>query len=204
MGDAMNQTETNDSQATYYIRRLHRWRTAFFGLVILLAGIIIGAALIPILVPNRLTRPPKPPETATRMIIGRLGGELGLSPEQDEEIGPILQKHLQKLEEIRMNARSEITEQLREMNEAVSAVLTEEQKQVWQRWLRILQWQLQPPGQGPGEGGRHRGGGPQERMRRGFGPPGIERHPVGPNRPPWDDSYRRPIEKDVNTPDVLL
>lgn len=207
MGDAMNQTETTDNQTTYYIRRLHRWRMAFFGLVILLAGTIIGAALIPILAPNRLTRPPQPPETATRMIIGRLGGELGLSPEQDEKIGPILQKHLQKLEEIRTNARSEVTEQLREMNEAVSAVLTEGQKQTWQRWLRILQWQLQPPEQGPGEGGRHRGG-PQERLRRGplsrasrpnGGPFGTERRPAGPNRPPWNDSYHRPIGKDGNT-----
>ncbi|MHC4546702.1 MAG: hypothetical protein ACYTDW_21580 [Planctomycetota bacterium] len=178
----MKQTEKTDSPTTYYMRRLHRWRMAFFGLVILLAGFIIGAASITILAPNRLTRPPQPAEKATRMMIGRLRRELGLSPEQDEKIGPILQKHLQKLEEIRTNARTEITEQLQQMDEGISAVLTEEQKRIWQRWLRLLQWQLRPPGRGPGEGGRHRGG-LQERMRRGPGPFGPGRRPAGPNMP---------------------
>ena len=197
----MNQTEKTESSTTHYIRRMHRWRMAFFGLVILLAGFIIGAASITILAPNRLTRPPQPPETATRMMIGRLRRELGLSPEQDEKIGPILQKHLQKLEEIRMNARTEITEQLQQMNEGVSAVLTEEQKQIWQRWLRMLQWQLRPPGRGPGEGGRYRGG-PQERMRRGPGPFGPGQRPVGPNMP-YNGMHRRKIwehRKDPNEP----
>jgi Spy/CpxP family protein refolding chaperone len=182
MGDAMNQTEKTDRPTTYYMRRLHRWRMAFFGLVILMAGFVIGAASITILAPNRLTRPPQPAEKATRMMTERLRRELGLSPEQDEKIGPILQEHLQKLEEIRTNARTEITEQLQQMDEGVSAVLTEEQKQIWQRWLRMLQWQLRPSGRGPGEGGRHRGG-PQERMRRGPGPFGPGRRPDGPNMP---------------------
>jgi hypothetical protein len=189
MGDAMNQKETIDSQTTHYIRRMHCWRMAFFALVILLAGFVIGAASITILAPNRLTRPPKPPETATRMMIGRLRRELGLNPEQNEKIGPILQKHMQKLEEIRMNARTEITKELQQMDEGVSAALTKEQKQTWQRWLRILQWQLQPPGRGPGEGGRHRGG-PQERMRRGPGPFGPGRGPMGPNMP-YNSMHRR-------------
>ncbi|MHC4643293.1 MAG: hypothetical protein ACYS32_16735 [Planctomycetota bacterium] len=178
----MNQKETTDNQTTHYIRRLHRWRMAFFGLVILLAGIVIGAASITILAPNRLMRPPGPAEDATREIIRRLRRELGLSPEQDEKIGPILQKHMQKLEEIRTNARTEITEQLQQMDEGVSAVLAEEQKRIWQRWLRMLQWQLRPPGRGPGEGGRHRGG-LQERKRMGPGPFGPGRRPAGPNMP---------------------
>lgn len=178
----MKETETTDNRTTHYMRRLHRQRMALFGLVILLAGSIIGAASITILAPNRLTRPPQPAEKATGMMIGRLHRELGLSPEQDEKIGPILQKHLQKLDDIRADARTEITEQLQQMDEGVSAVLTEEQKQIWQRWLQRLQRQLRPSGRGPGEGGRHRGG-PQERMRRGPGPFGPGRRPAGPNMP---------------------
>jgi hypothetical protein len=200
MGDAMNQTEKTDS-STHYIRKLHRWRMAFFGLVILFAGIVIGAALITILAPNRLTRPPQPAETATRMMIGRLGRELGLSPDQHEKIGPILQKHLQKLEEIRLNARDDITEQLQQMNKGVSVVLTDEQNRIWQRWLRMLQWQLRPPGRGPGEGGRQHGG-PQERIRRGPGPFGPGRRPTGPNMP-YNGMRRRKIwerRKEPNEP----
>ncbi|MHC4692094.1 MAG: hypothetical protein ACYS67_05075 [Planctomycetota bacterium] len=194
----MNQTEKTDSSTTHYIRRLHRWRMAFFALVILLAGFVIGAATIPILAPNRLTRPPKPTEKATSMMIGRLRRELGLSTEQDERIGPILQKHLQKLDEIRTNARTEITDQLQQMDDGVSSVLTDEQKRIWQRWLRMLQWQVRPPGRGPGEGGRHRGG-PPERMRRGPGPFGPGRRSVGPNMP-YNGMYRRRMWEHRNEP----
>ena len=201
MGDAMN--EINKTKTSHdYLRQMHRWRMAFFGLVILLAGIIIGAASISILSPDRLSSHPQPPERATRIMIGRLGRELGLSSKQDEKIGPILHNHMQKLDNIRADARIEITEQLRQMNEEVSAVLNEDQKQIWQRWLHILQAQLRPPGRGPGEGGRHRGG-PQERMRRGPGPFGPGRRPLGPNRP-WNDSFRSPpIIKDINKPNKL-
>ena len=197
MGDAMNEIEKTQTSHDY-LRQMHHWRMAFFGLVILLAGIIIGAASMSILAPDRLKRPPQPPETATRMMIGRLRRELGLSPEQDEKIGPILQKHLQKLDDIRAGARTEITEQLQQMNEGVSAVLTEEQKRIWQRWLLLLQAQLRPPERGPGEGGRHRGG-PQERMRRGPGPFGPGRRPVGPNRP-WNGMNRNAIRENRNDP----
>ncbi len=68
------------------------------------------------------------------------------------------------------------------MNEDITALLTEQQKQIWQQRLNRLQRQLRPPGRGPGEGGRHRGG-PQERMRRGPGPFGPGRRPDGPNMP---------------------
>jgi hypothetical protein len=200
MGDAMNKTEKTQTSHDY-LRQMHRWRMAFFGLVILLAGIVIGAALMPILAPNRLTRSPRSTETATKIIIGRLRNELGLSPEQDKKIEPILQNHMQKLDDIRADARTEITEQLREMNEGVSTVLTEEQKQIWQRWLLLLQRQLRPPERGPGEGGRRRGG-PQERMmRRGPGPFGPVRRPAGPNMP-HNGMHRGPMpwrnEKNAN------
>ncbi len=193
----MNEIEKTQTSHDY-LRQMHHWRMAFFGLVILLAGIVIGAASMSILAPDRLTRPPQPLETATRMMIGRLGRELGLSPEQDEKIGPILQNHMQKLDDIRAGARIEITEQLRQMNEGISEVLTEEQKRIWQRWLLLLQAQLRPPERGPGEGGRHRGG-PQERMRRGPGPFGPGRRPVGPNRP-WNGMNRNAIRENRNDP----
>ncbi|MHC4113624.1 MAG: hypothetical protein ACYSUY_21345 [Planctomycetota bacterium] len=87
---------------------------------------------------------------------------------------------MQKLDDIRANARTEIDETLGQMNEDITAVLSDEQKQIWQWRLQRLQRQFRPPGRGPGEGGRHRGG-RQERMRRGPGPFGPGRRPDGPN-----------------------
>jgi hypothetical protein len=85
------------------------------------------------------------------------------------------------------------------MDDGVSSVLNDEQKRIWQRWLHLLQWQLRPPGRGPGEGGRHRGG-PQERMRRGPGPFGPGRRQTGPNMP-YNGMHRRKmwgLRKDPN------
>lgn len=176
----MKQTETTDNRTTHYMRRLHRRRMALFGLVILLAGSVIGAASIMIVAPShRLTRPLRPSD---KSLLPNLERCLHLTPEQREEIEPILQGHMQRLDDIRADARSEIDETLGQMNKDIAAVLTEQQKQIWQQRLNRLQRQLRPPGRGPGGGGRHRGG-PQERMRRGPGPFGPGRRPDGPNIP---------------------
>lgn len=184
MGDAMNQTEYS-TKPTIVQRKLHRWRMAFFGLVILLAGIVIGAASMLILAPHRLMRPPQGPEIASERMIPRLRHLLGLSSEQMEKLEPILQKHMQRLHEIRMGARSEITEQLHQMNEEISALLTEEQKQLWQQNLHHLQRQLRPPGPRQRNGmGEHRyRRGRQERFQRDpkpFGPPPPANRPAIP------------------------
>jgi len=179
----MKQTETTDSPTTHYMRRLHRRRIALFGLVILLAGSVIGAASIMIVAPHKLTRPPRPPEIAIEGLLPNLERCLHLTAEQRKNIKPILQMHMQKLDEIRADARAEIDETLGQMNEDVTAMLTEQQKQTWQWRLHRLQRQLRPPGRrGPGEGDRRRRGQP-ERFRRGPGPFGPWRGPSGPNRP---------------------
>jgi hypothetical protein len=201
MGDAMNQTEKTDSQTTHYIRRMHRWRMAFFGLVILLAGIVIGAASIMIVAPHKLSGPLGPREIAIERLLAELQRYLHLTPEQREKIEPILKEDMQKLDDIRADARSEIQDILGQMNRDIAAVLTEQQKQIWQQRLNHLQRQLRPPGRGPGEGGRYRGG-PQARKRRGPGPFGPRRHPAGPNMP-YNGMHQRKMwehRKDPNEP----
>jgi hypothetical protein len=183
MGDAMNQTETTDSPTVDYIRKLHRWRMAFFGLVILLAGVVIGGASTLMLVRHRPMGPPPGPEFVSGRMVHDLQRDLDLSPEQAKKIGAIVKEHMQEMDNIRIEARPKIAEQLRRMNEEISAVLTEEQRQIWQQnWrqqFHPFQREMRPGGPRPGEGpGRPRG--PQERMRRGpqhFGPP------LDPNKP---------------------
>jgi hypothetical protein len=182
MGDTMSNTEITDNLTISYMRKLHRWRMAFFGVVILLAGIVIGGALMVILMPNVLIKPPDGPEFGVMEILPRLERDLGLSPGQSEKIKPILAENMEKLREIRMDARSEIGQVLEQMKKEISAVLTERQRQLWQEQLNRLQRELRPGrrgngmtgsrGRGMGEGPR-RGRGQQERFRRGpepFGP----------------------------------
>ncbi|MBW8042513.1 MAG: hypothetical protein FVQ85_21305 [Planctomycetes bacterium] len=183
-----------------YLKQMHRWRMAFFGLVILLAGIVIGASSMSMISHRRRPLHPPPPEVATESLLDEMERSLHLTPKQREKIDPILQEHMQKLDNIRTDARSEINEILGQMNEGITAVLTEQQKQIWQRRLQRLQRQFRPPGRGPGGGGRHRGG-QQERMRRGPGHFGPGRRPAGPNMPHngmHRDMMPRRYEKNAN------
>jgi hypothetical protein len=169
MDCAMKQTQANE-KPTVELRKLHQWRMAFFGMVILLAGMIIGVAAT--LVFLRYNQPglPPGPEFAAERIIGRLQHHLHLSPEQMAKLEPILQKRLQKLDEIRANARPQVAEQLRLMNEEISSVLDAHQKQLWHEHLQRLQRMLRPgPGphrRGPPWSGQDRPG-PRRRPRRG-------------------------------------
>jgi hypothetical protein len=166
MGVAMNQIEP-DKNSMIMLQKLHRWRMAFFGLVILLAGIVIGAASTLIVCRHTFMGPPPPPELAPMRMIRDLQRHLDLSPEQQEKIKPILKRHMQKLREIRMNARPQITNQLKLLNEEISSLLDEHQKRLWQHRFHRLQGRLT---RGPH---RHRNGprrhrfDPNRRFRRG-------------------------------------
>ena len=72
----MNQKETIDNPTISSMHKLHRWRTAFFGLVILIAGVVIGGALMMIVAPHKLMSPPRGPEfDVLKMIRDRKAAE---------------------------------------------------------------------------------------------------------------------------------
>ena len=208
MGGTMNKTETTDNLTVSYMHKLHRWRMAFFGVVILLAGIVIGGASMLILMPHKLMKPPRGPESESMRIISQLQRDLDLSHAQSEKMKPIMSRHMEKLHKIRTDARFEIDQALVQMNEDISAILTEKQKQNWQRRLDRLQRDLRPggPRRGNGFGEPRRGQqqerfrrGQQEHMRRGPGPFGPQR-PAGPNSPrrSMEPAPRRPDERPRN------
>jgi len=184
---------------------------AFFGLIILIAGIVIGGSSMLIFAPNKLIQPPPGPEFNSMRIIPPLRRNLGLAPEQAEKIKPILDKHMQKLSAIRTEARSEIAETLNQMNQEIAAILSDQQQQLWQREISRLQNDLRPrggpggPRRGEGPGGRFRGG-QQNRFREGPGPGGPgpgpfgpRRRPAGPNMPE-DSMNNGPAEIPEETP----
>lgn len=197
----MSDIKTTDNINVNYLQKMHRWRMAFFGVIILLAGIIIGGASIMILMPEKVIGPSPGPEFESLRMIPPLRRNLGLSEEQAEKIKPVLDSHMQELREIRENARSEIEQTLGQMNAEISSVLTEEQKQRWTGEVERLQRQIRPGRQRRGEGmgrqrrdgersGYRRGGEGQgmrqgrsqrEGMRRGAGPNGSQRVLAEPN-----------------------
>jgi len=179
-----NNTEKSNNPNIEHIRKTYYWRNAFFGLVILIAGIVIGGASMSIFTTHRLTRPARGREFNSLQVLPPLRRNLGLSKEQSEKIKPILDENMKKLQELRENARSEIENTLKQMNEEISKILTERQRKIWQRELDRLQQDLRPGGprrNGMGAGARrgNEAGGPRggrrqrELLRRGPGPSAV-------------------------------
>jgi hypothetical protein len=190
MGGTMSQNETINNPAVSHINKAHTWRMAFFGLIILMAGIVIGGSSMLIFAPNKIIQPPPGPEFRSLRMIPPLRRDLGLDPEQAEKIKPVLDKYMQKLNTIRTEARTEIAETLKLMNQEIAAILTDEQLQLWHREIDRLQRDLRGgggpgPRGGEGPGGPRFRGGQQERPRRGPGPGpfGPRYRPAGPNVP---------------------
>lgn len=189
MGGAMSQNQTTDNPVISNINKAHTWRMAFFGVIILIAGAVIGGSSMLIFTPKK---PPKAPEFASVRMVDRLHRELRLTPEQTEKIKPILKEHMQTLNDIRINAQEQIGEALEQMNKQISSILTNRQKRMWESRLRHLQDPLRGgPGRGEGPSGPRFRGGQQERSRRrgpgaggqGPGPFGPRHRPAGPNTP---------------------
>jgi len=192
MGNVIMNTEQKNNINLEHIRKIYYWRTAFFGLVILIAGIVIGGASISIYMTHRITRPPRGPEFNSLQVIPPLRRNLNLSKEQSDKIKPIIDGSMKKLRDIREDARTEIESTLQQMNKEISSILTETQRQKWQRELDRLQRELRPGGprrdgtglrarRGLDAGGR-RGRGQRELLRRGL----QSRSLVEPNSTPGD------------------
>ena len=172
MGDPVNPQRNLDNPMVL-LCRLHRWRMAFFGLIILLAGLLGGAAAT--LLVLRYTGPKSlpPVELIVAQMLDRLTDRLHLTPEQVQQIKPILQKHVQKLRGIREEGRTAIIQELELLGHEVSQVLDQDQRQLWR--------ELHEPLARPFRRGL---------LRRGFGPGGMgpaglrSGVPVCPRSPP--------------------
>lgn len=208
MGDVMNHADGNDNPMVL-LRGLHRWRMAFFGLVILLAGVTLGAAGTLLLVRPAERQPPMDLEMATNAMLGRFRAELRLTREQARQIQQILRTRMQKLHEIRLQARPQIEEQLGAVKEEIGAVLTADQRDHWQGIVMRLEHEFRrgmrrgPGGPGPGfRGGRDRPGPPGSPGRRLNDRRPRRRGPGGEPLPPAE--RQGPNDVEPPTGDVLL
>jgi len=173
----MNPIENPDSP-TVLLRRLYRWRMAFLGLIILIAGFTLGAASAVLFLPHEGSNRLAAAGRGDQMMLERIMPRLRLSREQAERVGPVLRKHVQRLEEIRELGRTQIAEELEAMNEEMASLLSPEQQQRWRDLVRGL------PGQFPRGPGRMGPGprGPQGPRGRGMGQ--FYKAPEGPQPSP--------------------
>jgi hypothetical protein len=165
MGNPVNPSENSESP-TVLLRKLHHWRMAFFGVVILLAGMLGGAAVTLLAIRHLEPRRPLPPGHAVKLLLARLDGPLHLTGEQRQQVEPILQEHMVRLDQIQLDGQKAIAQELRLLSEQLAGVLTPDQMRLWERLFSDLPGSIRhiPEGRGPGPG-------------RGPAPPGGWRGP---------------------------
>ncbi len=153
MGSAIDPNESSESP-TVLLRRLHHWRMAFFGMVILLAGMLSGAAATLLIVGQVGHKSPPPTVEAIRQLLARLSGPLHLTAQQEKQVQPILQTHLAKLIQIQDDGQKAIGEELRLLSQEMAGVLTGDQMRLWERLFLDLPVSIRhiPQGYGPGTG----------------------------------------------------
>ena len=148
----MENIERNLNSNIEHIKKMCFWRSAFFGLVILIAGIAIGGASMSIFASQKMTQ--KPQRTEYNNLTPRLVQNLGLQQQQIKKIRPILDEHMQKLYEIREEARVDIADTLEQMNKEIYPLLSDLQKRRWSNEFLRIQRDINPePGRNP-QGGR--------------------------------------------------
>lgn len=155
MGDPMTPIEPN-TNPVLLMAQVHRWRTAFLGVVVLLAGVAIGIGLALIWAGRRMPvrldpiTNPRPEDTGARLIV-TLRDFLRLSDQQVKKITPIVREHMANIQRIRKEVRPKVAEELRSMDKGIAEELNKDQRRKWERRFRLLQEQLQwqiPPYRG--------------------------------------------------------
>jgi hypothetical protein len=185
MGDLMSPMDPT-MNPVLLLSRLQRWRMAFFGLVILLAGVAIGAGISMIWMgqkaqasggggPLRSWLAESRPDPGGRLL-PMLRQYLTLDGQQMQTLGPILKEHLVNIEKLRQDVRPRVAEELRQMDREIVAVLRPDQRRIWDRRFGRLQEQLQW-------------------LTPFRGRPGMLEPGVGPNRRPGRQPLPEPPDK---------
>lgn len=115
-------------------------KPVLFSILILVSGIIIGSGAT-LMVADQFKAKPLPPgpEYMSRRMIEHMVRDLHLSPEQQEQLGPVVKQHMEAMDKIREEARPKIAEELKQMNDGIMAILDEEQGQIWTNKIRRMQ-----------------------------------------------------------------
>jgi hypothetical protein len=132
------QPAQNEEASVRPRRRRHWLWSVLIGAAILICGIIIGVCLTLVVVRNRVIDLIQHPRKRTAAMVRRLDGALNLSEQQRKEVRAVLERHRAEFERIRRDVHPRIRTQIESLDHDISAVLDEEQKRKWERYLTRL------------------------------------------------------------------
>jgi len=115
-------------------------KPVLFSLLILLSGIIIGSgATVIVLRPSLEKEHARLPEEFSRKMVKRLTHELRLTPQQQQQVRPIIENHMNAIDQYRQEARPKIRQELEEMNDELIIIFDNTQQQIWKEQIQKMQ-----------------------------------------------------------------
>lgn len=110
-----------------------RGRTALFGAVLLLCGMIIGAGVMATVLWERFQHSVRDPRRMPERMVDDMRQGLQLSDDQAGQIQVIMERHKDEFEAIRIEMEPRIQAHMDQVNAEIQQVLTPEQRREWER-----------------------------------------------------------------------
>lgn len=121
------------------LEQKRRWRLVGFGLLLLLVGMIIGAAGGVIATRTVVHRAMKNPDSARDRYVARVKQQLKLEGDQADRFDAIVAERISGLREIRLATVPAVRAEFVTLDTQMRAILTEEQVAVWNRHYARIQ-----------------------------------------------------------------
>jgi hypothetical protein len=137
--------ETQAKVSSSLMHKRRRWPLLFLGGILLLSGIVIGAAGGFFIDKMRRDNFFQHPERMPQLIAERLKSELSLSPEQVQQVEKILTNRLKVLREIQEESRPRLDKELDLLRDDVAQTLDENQSKEWLENFSKMRHFLPPP-----------------------------------------------------------
>lgn len=122
-----------------------RWLTLLFAGLIFCAGFLSGAGFVTIVAVHRLQYAIHHPEEAPSRVATMLQRRLGLNDDQKSKVETIVAKRQVELMAIRQEFQPKVVEQLDKIRSEIGEVLTESQRERWEKMFDDLRDRWLPP-----------------------------------------------------------
>ena len=116
-----------------------RWKLVFFGLAILLCGMVIGAGITFHAFRVMMSRAISPSSELAGRITKHIDRDLDLTAEQRSQVAKVVAQRVSGFKSILTDAYDRIKEQFQLLHDEVAPILTEEQKSKWEKHYKKMQ-----------------------------------------------------------------
>jgi len=125
------------------------WVVALLGVLIFIAGGVLGSGLTLRFLRDRVLYAIHHPQEVPARLSVELKGRLGLTNAETEKVRQIIARHQLDLQKIRREVQPQVERELEELRKEVADALTPEQAAKWNAWLEQMRTTWLPPAPPP-------------------------------------------------------